>query len=346
MVDEICEFEDKTTGICKHIYSCTSAIDDLKQRKYPKTCGFDGFIPIICCPERSNKLPDEEERKVQNQNFGKVSSEMCKSYSGLVFQNHSSPLLLPGVLFDIEDTCVIKQQNYRESNVLAREFPHLVSIGYDLRRYKVWKCAGALISEKYVLTAATCHNLPTLGVAKYVRVGSTSVRENFYHEKPLQYFEIEEFIKHPEFNQRRLLHNIALVKLNSSVKFTSIVRPACLGINKAQPREAINVGWGTLNTDNFMNNEPLKSLIKIIHRQSCNNIRENQFCVEQVPGTVWQNCLMDQGSPLQVYSDDDYCMYNIIGILFSWDNCNLYNRGTYTNATAYIPWIEKIVWEI
>ncbi|KRT83560.1 Trypsin [Oryctes borbonicus] len=345
-LDETCELEDKTTGTCKHIYNCPSAVKGLKKKKYPKTCSFDGFNPIVCC--LGDKKIDKNADEHGNPSFGKVSAEMCKNYSGLVFQNHSSPTLLPGVLFEIEDTCAIKQENYKESTVLAREFPHLASIGYDLAGdwaiYEMWKCGGALISEKYVLTAATCHHLPPLGLAKYVRVGSTSVRENFYNEKPLQYFEINQFIKHPKFNLLRLLHNIALVKLNDSVQFTSIVRPACLGINKVRPSEAINVGWGTLNTNTFMNNEPLKNLMTIVDRESCSNIRKKQFCVKQVPGTVWQNCLADQGSPLQVYTDGHYCTYNIIGVLSSWDSCSMSSRGTYVNVTTYIPWIETTVW--
>lgn len=103
---------------------------------------------------------------------------------------------------------------------------------------------------------------------------------------------MEEFRKHPKFSQDALINNIALVKLSEAVKFTSIVRPACLGVNLNKSQDAINVGWGTLNNNGYMNNEPLKNLIRIVDSKNCNTLKHNQFCVEQVPGTLWQNCLV------------------------------------------------------
>lgn len=68
----------------------------------------------------------------------------CKNYAGLVFQNHSSPTLLPGVLYEIEDTCAVKKENYESSAVLGREFPHLVRCR---KIYVLIKLSNCLITE-------------------------------------------------------------------------------------------------------------------------------------------------------------------------------------------------------
>lgn len=108
----------------------------------------------------------------------------------------------------------------------------------------------------------------------------------------MQYFNIEDFIKNPMYNPSTLVGNLALVKLNAQVKFTSIVRPACLSIKRNWEREAINLGWGTFHENGYMNNEPLKNLLKVVDDWKCDRLESNQFCVEELPGTVWQKCLV------------------------------------------------------
>ncbi|KAI4459397.1 eg:bacr7a4.3 protein-related [Holotrichia oblita] len=306
--DEICQLNDNSPGICKHLYNCPLAVKNLLEKKErPKTCGFEGAIPIVCCNDSNGTLAIQQ--NAENSEFGKVSAKMCKTYSSLVFQNVSSPTLIPNVLFDIVDTCAIKKEKNEDNTVLAREFPHLVS---------------------------------QLGAAKYVRVGSTLPRENYYHEKPLQWFQIQEFIKHPDYDEAKLSSNIALIKLNGHVTFNSIVRPACLSTTHYEREDAINVGWGTLNRPTYMNNEPLKNILKVVNPSNCNLQEQHQFCVAQLTNNMWQNCLVDQGSALQIYNKDKYCMYDIIGVLSSWNTCH--SQGIYTNVTMFVPWIEKTVW--
>lgn len=108
----------------------------------------------------------------------------------------------------------------------------------------------------------------------------------------MQFFQIQQFIKHPEYDENKLSSNIALIKLNDYVKFNSIVRPACLPTSQNEHEEAINVGWGTLNRPTYMNNEPLKNLLKV-NPSSCNVEVQHNFCVEQITSNISQNCLVN-----------------------------------------------------
>lgn len=68
-----------------------------------------------------------------------------------------------------------------------------------------------------------------------------------------------------------------------------------------------------------------------------------QFCA----GSRTDNkdtCQGDSGGPLQVYHTY-HCMYSIIGVTSFGKACGLVNNpGVYTRVSAYLPWIESVVW--
>lgn len=55
----------------------------------------------------------------------------------------------------------------------------------------------------------------------------------------------------------------------------------------------------------------------------------------------------DSGGPLQVFREDPYCMYSLIGITSFGIGCGdqeVNNFNIYVRVFYYIPWIESIVW--
>lgn len=102
------------------------------------------------------------------------------------------------------------------------EFPHQALLGIpklnDSKKIDFF-CGGSLISELYVLTAAHCET-PTI-----VRLGEHDLRES---EDEID-FNVARMVRHPSYTLSRSYHDIAVVKLNTSVDFFSFfIRPACL----------------------------------------------------------------------------------------------------------------------
>lgn len=58
-----------------------------------------------------------------------------------------------------------------------------------------------------------------------------------------------ERIRYPEYKKPSQYHDIALLKLESPVKFDAWVRPACLSVSSAslKPKRAIATGWGRVD---------------------------------------------------------------------------------------------------
>lgn len=57
----------------------------------------------------------------------------------------------------------------------------------------------------------------------------------------------------------------------------------------------------------------------------------------------------DSGGPLQItYADDEsgYCMHQIVGITSFGKQCGTGKPAVYTRVSAYIGWIESIVWPL
>lgn len=53
----------------------------------------------------------------------------------------------------------------------------------------------------------------------------------------------------------------------------------------------------------------------------------------------------DSGGPLQVTSNENKCIYKIVGITSFGKFCGERNApGVYTRVSSFVPWIESIVW--
>jgi secreted trypsin-like serine protease len=69
-----------------------------------------------------------------------------------------------------------------------------------------------------------------------------------------QKYHVKKLIQHPEYSTARVYHDIALIELDRTVKFSENIQPACLNTKSEIPEFGLEVtGWGkTSRSRKFM----------------------------------------------------------------------------------------------
>lgn len=81
------------------------------------------------------------------------------------------------------------------------------------------------------------------GTPKVVRLGANGHN----YENSLDY-KVDKMIVHPNFNSKRSYHDIALVKLKTSVVFSEFIKPACLWNDQSLKNSPVfAIGTGKIN---------------------------------------------------------------------------------------------------
>lgn len=177
------------------------------------------------------------------------------------------------------------------SHVLLETF-----LDYELK----YLCSGVLVSADYVLTTARC----VFGnLFVNVHVYPYQLRDEF--EENREIYRSKEVIMHPEFDGLTRTHDVALVKLPSTLKIDE--RPynfATLPTTAPEEgTEGITVGWGLFNfkDDNAAPKTHAQSMT-LVTETECNrrypeiwgSEAAGRGCVVRFAGT---NCVGDSGAP-------------------------------------------------
>lgn len=214
---------------------------------------------------------------------------------------------------------------------------------YDLQ------CSGALISDRYVLTAAHCLKQEPPAIARF---GEHSIRNEDEGQLDVP---VESVVVHPEYTASAVYNDVALLKLSEPVTFTRVIQPACLWTDHELNRTVITAGFGLydiLEGDyiDISRKEPLDVLdTRLCEEQYANlekfprGIIDSQLCLggDKRKADV---CLTDSGSPVQVQTSATSCTYHVVGIVSNLVCDAVESPSVYTKVSSYIDWIEAIVW--
>jgi len=364
-VDDACTLQTGSSGVCRLIKDCLPAIMEIRktrrQHSFPR-CGFDGLMEIVCCPEESSSTSSSGSRTTTESKWSdEVTTRRTTTEAVTTDDDDEVGVRGPHVRKSITE-CEKYKDKFKisiEYQILGGteadddEFPHMVAFGYSVPLRDepvVFECGGSLISDRYVLTAAHCLTRIDGGNLTTLRMGQRdlSATSKATDKAP------SKIIIHPDYNHRSKHNDIALIELESPVKFSKSIHPACLYTNSDDPDLVIVTGWGLTSIAGEQSNVLLKVRLRTVSVSECNKtytkdpkksniITDAQVCANSPDNVKRDACGGDSGGPMMYQLNGFSNVYHVVGITSFGRGCGVY-PGVYTRVYSYLKWIESIVW--
>ncbi|XP_063800559.1 ovochymase-2-like isoform X2 [Pseudophryne corroboree] len=208
-------------------------------------------------------------------------------------------------------------------------------------------CSGAIISERFVLTSASCvTERNEIHDVCFVIAGLHDLERSENSQKRL----VKQVIVHPEFSPLLMDFDIALIQLEEGYRFSPYIQPICLpeAHSMVEPSTLCVVSGWDLKRDEEKSKKLQQLEVAVLPDDICNDyypnfITERMFCAGTATSKSSVTCPGQPGAPLVCLSDDPG-IYFIFGIV-SWGvGCKENPKpGVYTNVSVFVEWIDEIV---
>ncbi|KAF6079144.1 serine protease 54 [Phyllostomus discolor] len=226
-------------------------------------------------------------------------------------------------------------EDSEEGLVSENEFPWVVSLQDSHHTHLAF---GSILSEFWILSIASAFQHRPFAVA-VVGIASMDARVLSHEEYP-----VSTIILHEDFDEVTMTNNLALLKTDTAMQFSGLVRSVCyLGTKLHVPLALRNcwvAGWNpTFATGNHMT-------MSILRKISMNDLDQCPFptfqktgCGDHVAGETDSVCLGDPGNPLMCQLQKSY-LWVLRGILTEGgERCP--GLLVYVKVEDYSDWIES-----
>ncbi|CRK96187.1 CLUMA_CG009616, isoform A [Clunio marinus] len=244
------------------------------------------------------------------------------------------------------------------------EYPWLVAF-YE-RRSNTFFCAGSLISQKHILSAAHCfqnkreiNKLPPEFVEAHLGKFNLSVQNESNSKKYLIWelifnfkYLIWELILHPDwdFNHEKFDADLSIAVTKQSIQFSNYIRPVCLPSLSYDEINGIGsvVGWGKSSEYELHAIVPSKLNLPAINASHCYTkfpelaaFSSNRAFCGGFENEGRSPCLGDSGGGFYFDVNDIWIIRGVISAS-SFDSitgCDINKFSIYTNIPRFVDWI-------
>ncbi|CAL1539320.1 unnamed protein product [Lymnaea stagnalis] len=228
------------------------------------------------------------------------------------------------------------------------KYPSIASlqVQYDLDSPWEHKCGAVLIGQSKLLTAAHCL-VNTLFLKKRVILGVLNIQPDLHAYD--QVHEVSRFKIHHDYEEassRTYIHDIAILYLNTRVKFTKKVKPALLAPKGKylEDTKCAVAGWGTGSSFSDFSNQLREATVTVISNEFCKTfyrrlyILPTNMCLfnnfdddNDRPGT----CDGDDGGPAMCGKN-----FQLLAGITSWGKECDSLPNVYVRVSEYYDWIQ------
>ncbi|XP_056018025.1 neurotrypsin-like [Ostrea edulis] len=203
-------------------------------------------------------------------------------------------------------------------------------------------CAGSLVNDEWILTAAHCFDRTTDKREVRIQLGEYNLLRRDPSE---QTFNVSELFIHPLYTRAAHDFDIALIKLNRPADTsTDYVNNICLPLASEGPFQddyCFVAGWGNTGSTGttkatILQEAKMPLLNNTICKTIYSQVTDNMMCGGYVFGGI-DTCQGDSGGPLSCQRNGRW----EVGGVISWGNgcAQIMKPGVYTRTKPYLQWI-------